>query len=550
MNILFILAEISLLLSIFLVLHWLISKVFKKLRQFQALRKKHQKLKILHRNIKGVLVLCWAILSITVLGVNGFLIYRGENLKEYTFQLIRTISPEVWLQLGLGIVKSLSVLILAALFLRFLHYVLNKACGFAQNFDQFSANDESIEKFFGFLNRNLSNSIWLLSILWCSQILQFPAIVSLYLYVLLRIYIIIAVGLLIFKAADVMIDSLDALSQKYSNSDNLLRFYDRLRHLLPFFKRCLEVAIYVYMATLVVQQVELISSLATAGIKTIQIIGIVLICRVFTEVANLLVEEILLRNQSLTGVQKQRRLTIIPLIESSLKYFIYFGGGIWILEIIEIDPTPILAAAGILGLAAGLGAQNLINDIVCGFFILFENYYLVGDFIETNDALGVVEAIELRTTRIRHPDGQVYIIRNGDIGLIVNYSKDYIYAVVDVNVAYESNLDHVYKVLEELGKQLQELYPEDVLEATEVDGVEDFGNSGILIRTLTKLLPGNSHRGKHDDIQGVLRRMIKDAFDREGIELSVSQHVVSFKNQDESNLTKKKLGSRYSESPH
>lgn len=547
MNILVILAEIALLLGVFVLLHWLIGKLFKGLMQVQALSQRHQKLKTLRRNINSVLVLCWAVLSIVVLGINGFLIYRGKNLKNFTLQLISQVSPELWLQLGWGILKSASILIVVAILLRFLHSILNKASVYAQNFDQFTANDESIERFFDFLNRNISNSIWLLSILWCSQLLQLPAIVSFYLYILLRIYLIIAVGLLIFKASDVMIDSLDALSQKYSSSENLLRFYDRLRHLLPFFKRCLELTIYVYMATLVVQQVELISPLASAGIKIIKIIGIVFMSRVCGEVANLLVEEILLTNQSLTGVQKQRRLTIIPLIKSSLKYFIYFGAGIFVLDVLEIDPTPILAAAGILGLAAGLGAQNLINDIVCGFFILFENYYLVGDFIETNDASGVVEAIELRTTRIRHPDGQVYFVRNGDIGLILNYSKDYIYAVVDVNIAYESNINHVYEVLEDLGKQLQELCPEDVLEATEVDGIEDFGNYGITIRTLTKLLPGNSARGKHDDIQGLLRKMIKDAFDREGIEFSVSQHVLSFKHQKDRNYNRKRLVSRSGE---
>jgi len=225
-------------------------------------------------------------------------------------------------------------------------------------------------------------------------------------------------------------------------------------------------------------------------------------------------------------------LTTIPLIQSSLKYLIYFGSGIWILDVFGIDPAPILAAAGILGLAISLGAQNLVNDMVSGFFILFENYYLVGDFIEMEDAMGVVEAIELRTTRIRHPNGQVHIIRNGEIAKIVNYSKEYIYAVVNVGVDYNSDLDLVYTVLKNIGQQLKENYPQEVLEATKVDGIEEFEDSSILIRTLTKLNPHNSRRGVHNYIQRILRKMIKEAFDREGIQIPFPQRVVTLPQGD------------------
>ncbi len=225
-------------------------------------------------------------------------------------------------------------------------------------------------------------------------------------------------------------------------------------------------------------------------------------------------------------------MTTIPLIQSSLKYLIYFGSGIWILDVFGIDPAPILAAAGILGLAISLGAQNLVNDMVSGFFILFENYYLVGDFIEMEDAMGVVEAIELRTTRIRHPNGQVHIIRNGEIAKIVNYSKEYIYAVVNVGVDYNSDLDLVYTVLKNIGQQLKENYPQEVLEATKVDGIEEFEDSSILIRTLTKLNPHNSRRGVHNYIQRILRKMIKEAFDREGIQIPFPQRVVTLPQGD------------------
>ncbi|MEQ8960170.1 MAG: mechanosensitive ion channel family protein, partial [Coleofasciculus sp. C2-GNP5-27] len=363
-----------------------------------------------------------------------------------------------------------------------MNHWLKVACIRAKQFEQLTANDESIDNFFRFLKTTVTTSTWLLSVTWCTEFLQFPEVVPEYLYILFKIYAIIAVGLLIFKATAAIIDSLEALSHKYSSHDNLLRFYERLRHLIPFFKRCLEYVIYVCMATLVIQQVELIAQLANYGPIIVKIIAIIFMSRVFVEVAYLVVEEGLLKNKTLSDVQRQRRLTLIPLIQSFLKYSIYFGAGIGILNTLDIDPTPILAAAGIAGLAVSLGAQNLINDIVCGFFVLFENYYLVGDYISTGNAEGIVESIELRTTRIRHPNGQQQILRNGDIKDIVNYSKQYIYAVVEVGVAYESNLDHVYGVIEEVGQQLQQ-YDLNVLEPTRVDGLQTFGESDLLIRT-------------------------------------------------------------------
>jgi small conductance mechanosensitive channel len=237
---------------------------------------------------------------------------------------------------------------------------------------------------------------------------------------------------------------------------------------------------------------------------------------VFYDVVYLLAEELVFKEKQLTERQRSRRLTLVPLFRSLLQYAIYFTVGISILYTLDIDPTPILAGAGIIGLAVGFGAQELINDMVCGFFILFENYYLVGDYIEAGNVEekvveGTVEAIELRTTRLRHPNGQLQIIRNGAIGSVINYSKEYIFAVVEVCVPYDANLAHIYQVVEALGQELNANYP-DVLEPTQVEGVESLGESNLLLRTLTKVKPG-----KHIQIQRILRQMFMDTLREEGI---------------------------------
>lgn len=516
MNIFIILAELVFLILVFLLLRYLVGNLFKLLIKLSIFKSDDIKIKILRRNITGFLLLLCIVLCILVIGINGFLIYQGENLQEYTIALIQRIPSEFWLTLASGISQSISLVIAAIIALRIIKYSLNIASNQAKNLEENTADDDSIDAFFSALNQRIKGVMWLWVLITCTQFLKLPTVVSEYLYIALRIYLIIAVGLLILKAVAAIVDTLDALSVRYSSPDQLLRFYDPLKHLIPFLKKCLEFVIYVCIATLVIQQVELIATLATFGLKIIQIIAIIFMSRVVFEVIYLLLQEVLFKDQNLNEIQTRRRLTLIPLFRSLLQYFIYFSVAVSILYILDINPTPILAGAGIVGIAVGLGAQTLINDIVCGFFILFENYYLVGDYIEAGKeeektVEGTVEAIELRTTRVRHPNGQLYIIRNGDIGSITNYSKQYIFAVVEIDVPYNSNLTHVYQIIAEIGQELNTNDP-DILEPTLIDGVESIGESNLLLRTLTKVKPG-----KHLHIQRILRKLYLDKFREEGI---------------------------------
>ncbi|MEC4811973.1 MAG: mechanosensitive ion channel [Scytonema sp. PMC 1069.18] len=516
MPVLIILAEVGLVIFVFFLVNWLVGKVFNLLLKGSFLKSKERSIKTLRRNITGLLLLAGLVLCILIVGANGFLLYRGENLQQYTLLLIQRIPLAFWITLGIGCAQSIGVLILAAIVLKFLHYLLKVANIRAKRIEQSSADDKSIDTFFGNLKNIVTSGVWLWAVILCSHFLKVSAEFTGYLYILLRIYLIVAVGLLIPKAMTAIIDSLDALSIRYSSPENLLRYYDRLRHLIPFLKRCLEFVIFVCVATLVIQQVQLVANIAVFGPRLVKIVGIIFISRVLFEIVYLFIEEVLFKDTNLTDVQMSRRLTLVPLIRSCLQYLVYFGATVSILYTLDINPTPILAGAGILGIAVGFGAQTLVNDIVCGFFILFENYYLVGDYIQAGKAEdklleGIVESIELRTTRIRHPNGQLHIIRNGDIGSITNYSKQYIFAVVEVSVPYDSNLAHVYEVIEKMGEHLK-ANDSNVLEATQVDGVESLGETNLLLRTLTKVKPG-----KHLHIQRVLRKTLTDALSREGI---------------------------------
>ncbi|MEQ8463795.1 mechanosensitive ion channel family protein [Coleofasciculus sp. E1-EBD-02] len=516
MNTLIILAEVSIVIIIFLGLIWLVGKLSKLVIQYPLFKIEAQQVKMMRRNITGLLLLTALVLCLVIVGVNGFLIYQGKDLQKYTLDLIRLIPPRFWLTLAVGMAQSLGAVILAAIALALIKYCLKLANTRAKSIDSSTTDDESIDAFFSELYKRIKWGSWLWIIGCCSLFLKLPAVISDYIFVALRIYLIIAVGLLIIKAAAAIVDILDVLSIRYSSPDNLLRFYDRLRHLIPFLKRCLELILYTCIAILVTQQIQLIANLSDFGLRIIKIITLVFLSRVFYDVVYLLAEELVFKEKHLTERQRSRRLTLVPLFRSLLQYAIYFTVGISILYTLDIDPTPILAGAGIIGLAVGFGAQELINDMVCGFFILFENYYLVGDYIEAGNVEekvveGTVEAIELRTTRLRHPNGQLQIIRNGAIGSVINYSKEYIFAVVEVCVPYNANLAQVYQVVEELGQELNTNYP-DVLEPTQVEGVESLGESNLLLRTLTKVKPG-----KHIQIQRILRQMFMDTLREEGI---------------------------------
>ena len=193
------------------------------------------------------------------------------------------------------------------------------------------------------------------------------------------------------------------------------------------------------------------------------------------------------------------------------------------LKEIGINPFPILAGAGIFGLAISLGAQNLMNDMLSGFTILIENYFLVGDYVKIRQAEGIVESFDILNTRIRDEDGRLHIIRNGDVKDIINYSKEYTNAIVRVGVAYDTDLKKVWQLIQEMGLKMQEA-SSDIIEPTCVQGISDFGDSEITLKMITKVKPG-SHRA----LQRVIRKNIKQLFDENNIEIPFPRRVVYMK---------------------
>ncbi len=189
-----------------------------------------------------------------------------------------------------------------------------------------------------------------------------------------------------------------------------------------------------------------------------------------------------------------------------------FGVNIW----------PLVAGAGVAGVALGFGAQSLVKDVISGFFLLMENQFGVGDIINVDDShVGTVERMTLRITQLRDAEGRAHFIPNGSIARVVVLSKDFARALVDVEVDLATDPDRAFDVLREVGRTLHQDRPNQVLEALEVKGIETLGPNGFVVRTLTKTAPGAQW-----DVARELRRRILLAFRDTGIQIPYSQQVV------------------------
>jgi small conductance mechanosensitive channel len=215
--------------------------------------------------------------------------------------------------------------------------------------------------------------------------------------------------------------------------------------------------------------------------------------------------------------EAERRARTLGRIVNSAAFVIVVGIGVMmLLDELGINIMPIITGAGIAGLAFGFGAQNLVRDVISGFFIILENQIRVGDVAVINGTGGLVEAINLRTIVLRDLQGTVHIFPNGEITQVSNMTKEWSRYVIDVGVAYKEDVDRVMKILESIGHELceDENFKPLVLDKLEVLGVDDFGESQVTIKVMIKTLPL-----KQWTVGRELRRRIKNTFDKEGIEI-------------------------------
>ena len=203
-------------------------------------------------------------------------------------------------------------------------------------------------------------------------------------------------------------------------------------------------------------------------------------------------------------MEEKKAKTINSLLKSILRYFIYFLTAMIILDTFNIQTAPIIASAGILGLAVGFGAQNLVKDVITGFFLIFEDQFSIGDYIDAAGVDGTVEEIGFRTTKIRDFGGQLHIVPNGSFDKVTNYAEGDMRVLVKVQVAYPENIDKVLDVLEKMCEVAAEEI-EVVTTGPKVLGLQDLADSGVEILLWAKTQPMEQW--------GVTRQLRKRAYD-------------------------------------
>jgi small-conductance mechanosensitive channel len=463
---------------------------------------------LIRTKTRNVTLVVAAALSTAILAYNGWLLTRGIDALEHTKALLQSVTVETWATARLVLLKIALAAGAALVVSRLLRRVTRTAERAINRWDRLQDNNRSLAALFASLDRAIVNIGWMLVAVFTCRLVAAPAEVTDALALALRIYVVFAVGVTIVRSTSVIVDTLDGLSRRYAERRGWVQFYEHLRPLRPTLRASLEYVLWIGMASMIVVQLAPIRNFAIWGPRLIQVVGIFFAARVVIELGRLEIARRILPGEGLDETERRRRATMVPLVRTAFTYALYFGAAVLMLSSLGFNPMPFLAGAGIVGLVVGFGAQSLINDVVSGFFILFENTYLVGETIEVGAARGVVEAIEFRTTKIRDGEGRLHIIRNGDMKPIVNYSRDYMIAVVDINVTYDADLRGVFAALTEAGHRLR-AESLDLLGETEIEGVVSFGTTVMTVRTVTRVRPGRS-----DAVAAALRLAIKEVFDR------------------------------------
>lgn len=270
---------------------------------------------------------------------------------------------------------------------------------------------------------------------------------------------------------------------------------------------------------------KIVPWLLTHGIKMLLIaVGAYILKMVLARIIDRAVRIAVIRDETMTvEAERQREDTLIRIFTGATSILILIMAVLMILKEAGLDIGPLIAGAGIAGLAIGFGGQYLIRDIISGLFLILENQYRIGDVISINDKSGIVEDISLRKTTIRDISGTVHHIPHGEIKIVSNQSKDFARVNIDIGISYNSNLEKVINVINRTGEELANdpYFRELVISPPRFLRVNEFADSAIIIKIL-----GDTKPLKQWEVAGELRKRIKIAFDREGIEIPFPQMVV------------------------
>jgi moderate conductance mechanosensitive channel len=257
--------------------------------------------------------------------------------------------------------------------------------------------------------------------------------------------------------------------------------------------------------------VEKFDSLPEPLTATIKIIGIIILSILIAKVGSYIIKKTFQKQKSFKfGIGSKKIDTMSTLTVSVFKYSVYIMAIVIILTNV-FQLTSILAAAGIGGLAIGLGAQSLIKDIISGFFIVMEDQFVVGDLITIDNMTGTVEDLELRVTRLRNFNGDLYIVPNGEIKRVTNHTRGNKAVLVDIPVSYSTDIGKAIEIVKSICTTVMEEF-DTITEEPKVLGITELGKDMINIRVMGKTLPNEQWI-----VERRIRLLIKEEFDKANV---------------------------------
>lgn len=264
--------------------------------------------------------------------------------------------------------------------------------------------------------------------------------------------------------------------------------------------------------------------LVTHGVRTLFILLAVFVAlRITRIISNRIVQAASDDDESTTTEREKRAATLSQVVNKAVRIGVFLVAGLMIAREMGLDIAPLLAGAGVVGLAIGFGAQSLVKDFVSGFFLLIEDQVRVGDVVEVAGQKGLVERVTLRTTQLRDAAGTLHVVPNGQVTTLSNFTYGWARAKLDVSVSYREDPDRVFAVLRSVASELR-ADPElgrHITNDLELLGVDSFSDSALVIKALLKTEPL-----KQWDVEREFRRRVKAAFEKEGIEIPLPQRVV------------------------
>ncbi len=258
-----------------------------------------------------------------------------------------------------------------------------------------------------------------------------------------------------------------------------------------------------------------------SGIIILKVFFIILLAGIVVKIGKIVIQKLFeVRMKAPLRYSERRQNTLLKLLQNGLAYVVYFAAILAVLSALTINVTGLLAGAGVLGLAIGFGAQNLVRDVITGFFIIFEDQFSVGDYVRIGAAEGTVEEIGLRTTKLSGLNGEIHIFPNGTIVEVVNFSLNNSIAIVDVSVAYETDIPRVEELIREFLMELPDKY-EQLVKLPELLGVQNLAASEVVMRITAETMPM-----QHFAIARIIRRDLKIFMDEHGIEIPYPKMVM------------------------